>query len=79
MLSLLHHHSPPGRAAEASGLRMSLISASQVCLPLTFGALGAVIGITPLFWAYAVCMALGGWLNRQPPQATPVLTTASPS
>jgi len=79
MLSLLHQHSPAGRVAEASGLRISFISASQVCLPLTFGALGAVIGITPLFWAYAACMALGGWFNRQPPQATPTLTPASPS
>ena len=43
MLALLHQHSPPGRAAEA-GLRMALINGSQVSLPLTFGALGSVIG-----------------------------------
>lgn len=67
MLSLLHQHSPPGRAAEAVGLRMALINGSQVSLPLTFGALGAVIGVAPLFWAYYVALMAGGWANRNPP------------
>ncbi|CAB3919709.1 hypothetical protein LMG26841_05481 [Achromobacter dolens] len=67
MLSLLHQHSPPGRAAEAVGLRMALINGSQVSLPLTFGALGAVIGVAPLFWAYSVALMAGGWVNRNPP------------
>lgn len=67
ILALLHQHSPPGRAAEAVGLRMALINGSQVSLPLTFGALGAVIGIAPLFWAYALTLAAAGWLNRAPP------------
>lgn len=68
MLSLLHHYTPHGRAAEAVGLRMALINASQVSLPLTFGALGAVIGIAPLFWAYAAAITIGGWANRKPPK-----------
>jgi len=68
MLALLHQHSPPGRAAEAVGLRMALINASQVSLPLTFGALGALIGVAPLFWAYALALTVGGWTNRHPPQ-----------
>lgn len=67
ILALLHQHSPPGRAAESVGLRMALINGSQVSLPLTFGALGAVIGIAPLFWAYAATLAAAGWLNRSPP------------
>lgn len=67
MLSLLHQHSPPGRAAEAVGLRMALINGSQVSLPLTFGALGAVIGVAPLFWAYSFALMAGGWANRNPP------------
>lgn len=68
MLALMHQHSPPGRAAEAMGLRLALINGSQVSLPLTFGALGALIGVAPLFWAYATALALGGWFNRHPPQ-----------
>ncbi len=70
MLSLLHQHSPPGRAAEAVGLRMALINGSQVSLPLTFGALGAVIGVAPLFWAYSLALMAGGWVNRNPPTET---------
>ncbi|WP_373454438.1 MFS transporter [Bordetella genomosp. 9] len=67
ILALLHQHSPPGRAAESVGLRMAMINGSQVSLPLTFGALGAVVGIAPLFWAYALALAAAGWLNRMPP------------
>nr|WP_236844441.1 MFS transporter [Bordetella sp. 15P40C-2] len=68
MLSLLHQHTPHGRAAEAVGLRLALINASQVSLPLAFGALGAIVGIAPLFWAYATALSVGGWANRNPPQ-----------
>lgn len=70
MLSLLHQYSPHGRAAEAVGVRMALINASQVTLPLTFGALGGIIGVAPLFWAYALALTAGGWFNRNPPQDT---------
>ncbi|WP_420042402.1 MFS transporter [Bordetella genomosp. 9] len=70
ILALLHEHSPPGRAAEAVGLRLALINGSQVSLPLTFGALGAAVGVAPLFWAYAVTLAAAGWFNRKPPGET---------
>ena len=46
---------------------MALINGSQVSLPLTFGALGAVIGVAPLFWAYSLALMAGGWANRNPP------------
>jgi len=77
MLALLHQHCPPGRAAEAVGIRMALINASQVSLPLTFGALGALIGVAPLFWAYALALAVGGWANRHPPQESPISPPSS--
>lgn len=67
MLALLHHHSPHGRAAEVVGLRMALINGSQVSLPLLFGALGGLIGVAPLFWAYSLALMAGGWFNRHPP------------
>ncbi len=65
ILALLQQHAPPGRKAEAFGLRMSLINGSQVSLPITFGALGAFIGITPLFWAAALAVCGGAWLTRR--------------
>lgn len=49
---------------------MALINGSQVSLPLTFGALGSVIGVAPLFWAYSVALMAGGWANRNPPLET---------
>jgi hypothetical protein len=61
----LQQHAPPGRKAEAFGLRMSLINGSQVSLPVAFGALGAFIGITPLFWAAALAVSGGAWLTRR--------------
>src|SRR3546814_8057399 len=70
MLSLLHQHTPPGRAAEAVGLRMAFINASQVSLPLTFAALGAVIVIAPLFWASALALGAGVWANAHTHQAS---------
>jgi len=65
ILALLHHYAPPGRAAEAFGMRLALINGSQVSLPLAFGALGAAVGVTPLFWAYAVLPGTGVRFNRR--------------
>lgn len=65
ILALLQQHAPPGRKAEAFGLRMSLVNGSQVSLPIAFGAVGAFIGIAPLFWAAAVAIGSGAWLTRR--------------
>jgi MFS family permease len=65
ILALLQQHAPPGRKAEAFGLRMSLVNGSQVSLPIAFGALGAFIGVMPLFWAAAVAIGSGAWLTRR--------------
>ncbi len=65
ILALLQQHAPPGRKAEAFGLRMSLINGSQVSLPIAFGALGAFVGIMPLFWAAALAVSGGAWLTRR--------------
>ena len=64
MLALLQQHAPAGRAAEAFGVRMSLINASQVSLPLAFGALGTFMGIMPLFWLTGASLAFGRWFTR---------------
>ena len=64
VLTLLQQHAPPGRASEAFGFRMALINGSQVTLPVGFGAIGAVIGVMPLFWAAAVALTSGIWVTR---------------
>jgi MFS family permease len=60
VMSLLHTHAPPGRMGEAAGVRMSLVQAMAVAVPLAFGALGATVGLTPVFVAVGVCLAAGG-------------------
>lgn len=71
VLMLLQQHAPPGRASEAFGFRMTLINGSQVTLPVGFGALGAVIGVMPLFWAAALALISGAWVTRHAGNNTP--------
>ena len=65
VMSLLHTHAPPGRMGEAAGVRMSLVQAMAVAVPLTFGALGATVGLTPVFWTVGLCLAGGGLLTKR--------------
>jgi MFS family permease len=65
VMSLLHRHAPPGRMGEAAGVRMSLVQSMAVVVPLAFGALGATVGLTPVFWSVGVCLATGGWLTKR--------------
>jgi MFS family permease len=60
ILTLLHESAPPGRAGEALGLRTTLINGSQTVMPLIFGAVGAALGMGPVFWSIAAVMVGGG-------------------
>jgi len=70
ILALLHQYAPPGRAAEAIGLRTALINGSQVSLPLAVGALATAVGIAPIFAACALALGAGGWTARKVSLAT---------
>ena len=59
VLALLHENSPPGRAGEVVGVRVTIGNATQVVVPLAFGAVGATLGLFPVFWAMAALMSLG--------------------
>ncbi|MEO8134069.1 MAG: MFS transporter [Betaproteobacteria bacterium] len=65
VMALMHHATPLGRAGEAIGLRTTLINSSSVALPLVFGAVGAAVGLTPVFWTAAICLCTGGYLTRR--------------
>ncbi len=65
VMSLLHHMTPEGRAGEALGLRTTLMNSGQVALPLVFGAVGAAVGLTTVFWSAALCLAAGGYFTRR--------------
>lgn len=62
---LAFNAAPPGRSAEAIAMRMSVSYGSHVLIPPVFGALGAAIGLAPVFWTCAVLMAGGAALNRK--------------
>jgi MFS family permease len=51
VMSMIHQITPPHRHGEALGLRMMAINGSSVLMPLIFGSLGAVVGVSALFWA----------------------------
>ncbi len=60
IMSLVHSRSPQGRVGEALGLRSTIISSSQVVLPLVFGAFGSVLGTGAMFWSLALLVGAGG-------------------
>ena len=66
IMSLLYNKAPPGRGAEAIGVRTLLINISQTAIPLLFGALGAALGMTPVFWTMALLLVGGGYALRKP-------------
>lgn len=65
VMSLLHSHAPPGRMGEAAGVRMSLVQSMSCVVPLVFGALGATVGLTPVFWSVGLCLGTFGWLTKR--------------
>ena len=56
---------PPGRSAEAIAMRMAVSYGAHVVIPSTFGALGALLGVAPVFWTCAMLMGGGAALNRR--------------
>lgn len=59
VLALLHHASPAGRAGEAIGVRVTISNATQVILPLAFGAAGATLGLFAVFWGMGAMIGSG--------------------
>lgn len=65
VLSLLHANAPPGRVGETVGVRMSLMQAMAVAVPLVFGALGSSVGLLPVCWAVGACLGAGGYYAKR--------------
>ena len=65
VLSLLHTHAPPGRVGEAAGVRLSLINAMSVGVPLALGAVGSSVGIGPVFWSVGTCLVTCGFVAKR--------------
>ena len=69
IMALLHTHAPPGRMGEAGGVRMSLINTMSFVFPLAFGAVGAALGLAPVFWSVGACLGAAGLVARREAKA----------
>ena len=59
VMSMLHQLTPPQRHGEALGLRLMVINASSVAMPMLFGTAGLLIGVSGLFWIVGATVGLG--------------------
>ena len=71
IMALLYNRAPPGRGAEAVGIRTLVLNFSQTAIPLMFGALGAALGMTPVFLTMAFAVAGSAWYGRSANRAPP--------
>lgn len=65
-LNLAYNYSPPGRAGEVAGIRLTINNITHVGVPVASGALAAMLGVAPVFWTCAVLLVASGWLARKP-------------
>jgi MFS family permease len=59
IMSMLHQITPEHRHGQAVALRLMAINASSVTMPVLFGAAGAVVGVSVVFWAVAALVGGG--------------------
>ena len=64
-ITLSYNYSPPGRAGEALGLRLTVNKFTQIVVPVLFGSLGAWTGLYPVFWSGAALLGAGSVLNAR--------------
>lgn len=55
---------PPGRSAEAIAMRLAVSYGAHVIIPPVFGAVGAALGLAPIFWTCAMLLGGGAVLTR---------------
>jgi MFS family permease len=65
IMTLLYEKTPAGRGGEAVGMRTQLLNITQAVIPLIFGALGAALGMTPVFFAMGAAVLWGAWYARR--------------
>ncbi len=65
IMALLYASAPSGRGGEAVGMRTLLLNITQAAIPMIFGALGAALGMTPVFFAMSAALLWGAWYARR--------------
>jgi MFS family permease len=71
IMSTLHQITPKDRQGEALGLRLMSLNGSSVLMPMLFGTVGAVVGVSVVFWAVGLMVGLGSrvaWGLRAEPK-----------
>ena len=58
-MTLIHDNSPAGRIGESLGVRTTVVCSFQFAMPLLFGTLGSLFGLTPVFWVTAALICGG--------------------
>ncbi len=59
IMSALHRITPDARQGETLALRLMVINASSVAMPMLFGAGGAAFGVSLVFWSVSAWVGLG--------------------
>ncbi|MFN7087596.1 MAG: MFS transporter [Burkholderiales bacterium] len=62
---LAFNAAPPGRSAEGIAMRLAVSYGAHVVIPPLFGAIGAGLGLAPIFWSCALLLGGGSFLNRR--------------
>lgn len=65
VMTALHHLTPNERHGEAIALRSMTVNASSALMPLVFGAVGAALGVSTLFWMMGAALGAGSWQARR--------------
>lgn len=63
-VNLAYNRSPPGRSGEVVGLRLFINNIIHISVPLAAGAVGAALGVAPVFWVSAAILGASGRLAR---------------
>lgn len=63
-MSLIYSLSPPGRASEGAGLRVTFNHFTHLVVPLAFGGIGTVFGFAPVFFSCSAVLIGGSWFGH---------------
>lgn len=75
IMSTLHQITPSDRHGEALGLRLMSLNGSSVLMPMLFGSIGAVVGVSVVFWTVGCVVGFGSrvaWGLRPPMLSHPM-------
>ena len=70
IMSTLHQITPDAQHGQALGLRLMILNLSSVLMPMMFGTVGAVVGVSLVFWTTGALVGGGAgmaWRMRPEP------------